>query len=95
MKSSVEMLKVFCQFLHGEGNFVRHLKKMGYVVFHEQSFVGKVKRGNMISWVWASEGTDLALCELLLVFILKTMLSVGRGALGAGSTLRFCFVPPF
>ncbi|CAM9969702.1 unnamed protein product, partial [Laminaria digitata] len=39
VKSSVEMLKVFCQFLHGEGNFVRHLKKMGYVVVHEQSFV--------------------------------------------------------
>lgn len=40
MKSSVGMLKVFCQFLHGEGDFVRHLKKMGYVVEHVQSYIG-------------------------------------------------------
>ncbi|CAN0414731.1 unnamed protein product, partial [Ectocarpus sp. 12 AP-2014] len=33
------MLKVFCQFLHGEGDFVRHLKKMGYVVEHVQSYI--------------------------------------------------------
>ncbi|CAN0461362.1 unnamed protein product, partial [Ectocarpus sp. 8 AP-2014] len=39
VKSSVGMLKVFCQFLHGEGDFVRHLKKMGYVVGHVQSYV--------------------------------------------------------
>lgn len=41
VKSSVNMLKVFCQFLHGEGDFVRHLKKMGYVVSHVQSYIGK------------------------------------------------------
>lgn len=41
VKSSVGMLKVFCQFLHGEGDFVRHLKKMGYVVGHVQSYIGK------------------------------------------------------
>ena len=35
------MLKVFCQFLHGEGDFVRHLKKMGYVVGHVQSYIGE------------------------------------------------------
>lgn len=31
---------MFCQFLHGEGDFVRHLKKMGYVVKHVQSYIG-------------------------------------------------------
>lgn len=41
VKSSVGMLKVFCQFLHGEGDFVRHLKKMGYVVTHVQSYIGE------------------------------------------------------
>lgn len=40
VKSSVGMLKVFCQFLHGEGDFVRHLRKMGYVVEHVQSYIG-------------------------------------------------------
>lgn len=41
VKSSVRMLEVFCQFLHGEGDFVRHLKKMGYVVGHVQSYIGE------------------------------------------------------
>ncbi|CAN0333409.1 unnamed protein product, partial [Hapterophycus canaliculatus] len=39
VKSSVGALQVFCQFLHGEGDFVRHLKKMGYVVTHVQSYI--------------------------------------------------------
>ncbi|CAN0209441.1 unnamed protein product, partial [Scytosiphon promiscuus] len=39
VKSSVGALRVFCQFLHGEGDFVRHLKKMGYVVTHVQSYI--------------------------------------------------------
>lgn len=40
VKSSVDMLRVFCQFMHGEGDFVRHLKKMGYAVSHVQSYIG-------------------------------------------------------
>ncbi|CAN0425458.1 unnamed protein product, partial [Discosporangium mesarthrocarpum] len=39
VKSSVGILNVFCQFLHGEGDFVRHLRKMGYTVSHEQAFI--------------------------------------------------------
>lgn len=43
VKSSVGALQVFCQFLHGEGDFVRHLKKMGYVVTHVQSYIGNLR----------------------------------------------------
>ncbi|CAM9943230.1 unnamed protein product, partial [Choristocarpus tenellus] len=39
VKSSEGMLKVFCQFLHGEGDFVRHLRKMGYTVHHVQAYI--------------------------------------------------------
>lgn len=56
------MLKVFCQFLHGEGDFVRHLKKMGYVVGHVQSYIGESERRRLV-------GVSLATSFFFCVFV--------------------------
>jgi abnormal spindle-like microcephaly-associated protein len=39
VKSSEAVLKTFCQFLKGEGDIVRHLAKIGYVVTHTQCYI--------------------------------------------------------
>jgi hypothetical protein len=45
IKSSINLLKRFCRFLHGEGDVVRHLGKAGYIVTYSQTYIDEYNFG--------------------------------------------------